>query len=632
MILELDLEFLYFSTGSVDDQTAVDLFNGKRVSHRRAEAAVRAATGSIVTNAKMAARCDRQYWFMGSVFAGGGFFNNFGSMDEADIVRLCELARDDPATTTGTFMSIVSNGETGQTDFVPDDMNAAPCFHARAGAAHAVSNNPHILAGWLTAQGRRPTRSIDPFLSSSVFGSGLTVGSLYDGVETVKPETRLRARRDGIEICPHDPVWPGLLSMSYDELIDASAQRIRTRMEILTNAPGNVSRVFDLTGGMDSRMILAALVGSGAIDQWSFNTLFEAPNPDGNFARHVAERWGLRRMLLAAMPLPRRPGLWAETRTQLFHSFGTENKRGYFPNFYQPNLLRVHGGFGELGGKNQDTKRFTKTPPGSDSFTSYVTTYLQAVARETEQVDFTADVLAWAEAHLGPEIEASMSAQVPEDLMPAVFYRRGKARSHYGMISHLRSLRLQYPDVLNDPYLTAAALKIGPEKSRFGKVNFDVIRKLGGDEIAAMPLVLARWNRQIFENWDDVKKFSKPPIQASSEPMFKQPCETVTAPGYLEEATLDEIWAPEPDDRIHLGRAVPRKALIGNLCIVARRLLDDAPMSDEVARFMSRKAVDTVVNADPHELVPNTANLNVVRFFIETEMWLRGLEQPYYAA
>jgi hypothetical protein len=170
-----------------------------------------------------------------------------------------------------------------------------------------------------------------------------------------------------------------------------------------------------------------------------------------------------------------------------------QNKIGIFPNQLSQHLVRLHGSHGELGGKCQDVKRFFRrldSPPARDTL---VASYLASLAAVGYDRILSPNGKAIARDMVSTRVDAILDEGHEIDAMPALFYARTKARAHQGMLSHLRSMRTNYPDVLNDPALVVLAMRTGPRKSMGGRVNFDLVRYLGGDEIAALPLAKTPW-------------------------------------------------------------------------------------------------------------------------------------------
>lgn len=641
--MDLVLEYLYFSHQSLTDEQALGIFNAKRISFRRAKECQALGAHGLVQNGQLAWENDQVFGLFGTAFVKNKFLNNFAARTEADTIKACRDIVEGAGNATGTFTAMIGDERSGDMEFYLDDLNSAPCFTARCGRAFAVSSNPHMLAGWMTAQGETPTRSIEPALSHMVFSSGLTTGNLFNEIAIVGPEERPAVVDGQLTMKRNDPVWPGLLDASYDELIEAGADLLRKRMTTLTETGEDQHRVFDITGGMDSRIVMAALIGAGAIEEWHFNSQKHVSHPDANYAQFVAEKYNLRRMRLMFLEKTR-PSPLAKSKLDLFMGFGSEPKGGNLINACRPSLIQVTGCFGELGGKSQDTSRFLPTH-ANGKFKRGLLNYLpfseQRRRRDllkfySEKIGlsgtkvFTGEIEDWSKRQFNAQIEGAMQYGVTLEQMPSVFYRRGKARSHFGIDAHIRGMRSQAVGVLNNPYLTAASIKVGVTQRSAGQVNFDLIRRLGGDEVAALPLADTRWKRSLFASNDDFQRFASVPISANSEQFFSR-----LAP--VDDGPEPELFDLNPDllaqasateDRAN-GTRIWKKPLhlrAERLVRTAQSLLDEGPVTSDIYQYLTETSLRAFIATDPTQCKSIGVMVHALEFFNFAEMWSRGSE------
>ncbi len=651
------MEYLYFSSRSLTNTQAVAIFNSRRASYRMADACLAVGPHGLVTNGQVAAEGSHIYALFGTAFVNNRFINNFAPRESFETIRACKDIRLNPQLASGIFTAIIADQGNGDAAFLLDDLNASPCFTVRHGQGFAISSNVHMLADWLAAQGVRATRTVEPALSHLVFSSGQTSGNLYHEIQMVRPEELPEVCDSRLRLVRNNPVWPSLLSASYDELIDEAARVIRQRIKLLTETGLNIFRVFDLTGGMDSRIILAAIIGSGVGSEWRFHNYYPPRHPDSNFSHFVAERFGIRQWPKeSAEILP----AFSKARVDLYLAFGTELKGAAHANLCRPDYLHVTGAFGELGGKNQDTSRFRvrqslkfekglalgiegpnarravsatsqSSRPDSAILTEYVETYLDHAGLLNDRFGFNPAMLSWARKSLRCQIEGARQADLDFDQMPVIFYRRGKARSHFGMDAYLRTMREQYSGVLNTPYATAAAVKIGSNKSRQGRINLDLIRRLGGDEIASLPLVDTQWHASLFSNDAERSFFMSKPVTSDSPPLFRDRILPDPSPSPEIVQFRSELWG---DKNSYLAtmqeeqsNSVPANRRIAELRTLAAYLLREGPVSREVAAYLPESSVRRLVASDPTAFGTVGSVIHVLQFFCQSELWMRGMEE-----
>lgn len=84
-------------------------------------------------------------------------------------------------------------------------------------------------------------------------------------------------------------------SVPREELVSLCVKDIRENVKAvaLSNIPMKIS---DVTGGMDSRMVLAAIIGSGYKEHFFFNTNGKYPNPDANVSNYLMKKYGLKKV------------------------------------------------------------------------------------------------------------------------------------------------------------------------------------------------------------------------------------------------------------------------------------------------------------------------------------------------
>lgn len=628
------MEYFLFSAQTLPPETATSIFNAHRISHDKAHPTHAVGPHGLVTNGVLEEEDGSLFAVFGTAFVGDNtVLNNFASRRPGETAAACRKIADNLQDRTGTFTAIAANASSGDTEIWLDDLNSAMCFVVRNGADFAVSSNVHMLAAWLRCQGVEPTRGIEPFLSHAVFGSGLTTGDLYQEIQILRAEERPVIENGKLVIKSNDPVWPDLLSASYAELVEEAGHRVKRRMTALTQMHDNDCRIFDVTGGQDSRIVLAAIIGGGMTDEWLIHNYLAPKHPDSNFARFVSETFNLRQVRLpktAATDL----SFATAIRLDVFHAMGAAANNGNLSRFRTPGLLHVNGGFGELGGKSQDTKRFRNFQKDMRTRVEFIDEYLLKLLAVTGDDGLTPAITEWTRHKLDTEIAASMGDRLELPDMPTVFYRRGKARSHFGVASHLRSMRCQNANVLSDPFLTAAALKLGPEKSSMGRINFDLICQLGGKDIAALPLVGSRWQRPMFETKAEFEEFSKPPITRQTPPLFAGSMKPVIGPDYEELALRSEIGRADAESPwstgINANWPAPDFGRESQFYQLAARLLEDAPTSPELAEYLPdaviRKTMTDVKAGAPLTGPDGRFHFTRLMLFCQAEIWLRGLE------
>lgn len=182
-----------------------------------------------------------------------------------------------------------------------DFSGLTPNYWARRDGLTIIANKPSIVALGLGE------RQVDPRALSWLVGHANIFGTATPmrGVRQIEPETLVRARRGRAPALTQLPsIWPEpgaplageVASAEWDDITHHLIENTRASLACF-DAPR-----LELTGGKDSRLILAltgALRDRSAIEAV---TSGRSDNPDVEVATHVAARFGVRHTRIAPPP------------------------------------------------------------------------------------------------------------------------------------------------------------------------------------------------------------------------------------------------------------------------------------------------------------------------------------------
>jgi len=171
----------------------------------------------------------------------------------------------------------------GELEVYSDPLGSYPLFETDAEGARWISNNAELLrelAG---------DHALEPAVLASVLGGGWSLSGdpLWAAVRrvprgTIRSHGPRRAERS-VELLPLERIVP-LLGDGLDP--DRAAGRLVAAVRALADWPGRPS-VVPLTGGRDSRLVLAAALVAGI--EFEIRTGGEPGEPDVEVARRLAE-------------------------------------------------------------------------------------------------------------------------------------------------------------------------------------------------------------------------------------------------------------------------------------------------------------------------------------------------------
>lgn len=169
-----------------------------------------------------------------------------------------------------------------------DDLGLRPIFHARTAAGELiVGTQPALLAALLGS-----TVSAESFSQASLIGYLLDDCTVFDDVRRLRPDQMIRigGAGSGERIGERDQRTQEQ-SSSRSELIDRVVDRVAESFE--------QGDALELSGGMDSRLVLAMGLSRGVRPQLAF-TIGDPADEDVRFAGQLCEHAGVEHVRLSA--------------------------------------------------------------------------------------------------------------------------------------------------------------------------------------------------------------------------------------------------------------------------------------------------------------------------------------------
>lgn len=234
----------------------------------------------------------------------------------------------------------------GDVEVAQDIIGAAHVYYGERDGLIAISNRSVLVAlalygGQLPA----PSHASLAWMLTNL-GAPFREVSLWEGITCLPMESRLSLR--GGVLTQHDePQDQHAARASWDQHFEDLCRRVG-QIARLPDAPCRLA----LTGGKDSRLVLAGLIGARALDRIDHAYLRARPeHPDVKVARQLAEQYGLRFELLPPAEAPDEPFLERLDR-HLFLTEGLVNPWDMKADLERAPWLMLHGNFGEsLRGK-----------------------------------------------------------------------------------------------------------------------------------------------------------------------------------------------------------------------------------------------------------------------------------------
>ena len=291
---------------------------------------------------------------------------------------------------------------------------------------------------------------------------------------------------------------------SFEELIEAAAEEILENIRAL-GAGAYSHRICDLTGGLDSRLVLAALLHEGMADRFLFVTSGKYPHPDDNVASMLRQRFGLTRAVGAHPPGTGETSMLDRMRTFLTRTFGSYTMLMNIGAEAPPTkeILRLHGGLGET------FRGFYTSNLGNPGHQRMKPFY-----REIDQRGFL----------LAPSTRKAQKAAVgewsktlerqgvqSEDLLDSAYIAQ-RNRYHFGLSWRAGNIARSSFHPLYSPAAIQAAYALPAEQRVANRVGYELMRRFHA-ELAELPFANEGWDPSLHE--------SAPPITRESGKLFE---------------------------------------------------------------------------------------------------------------
>lgn len=285
------------------------------------------------------------YVFSGTVLLG---------LDPADAVAFeqCTRAGDRSATGNFSFLDVRKEGDGRLRGTVlTDPFGLSQLFVARTGHGTILSNRYH-LAALAHRQLTRRSHVDVAALGTALFTDSVLTAQIgthrmpIEGIDMVPLGTEIALRDGRMTTVARRSV----AELDYRSLVERGCVAIRRNISAVLDHPAHSYTVMNLTGGMDSRILLAAVRSLGRSDEIRVDTRRLSDDADFAVAIQLAAASGLRYRDRPAGTLgPLAPaehlGMWRSQYLGTYHDLSISSNR---MTSGADNWARLIGGCGEL--------------------------------------------------------------------------------------------------------------------------------------------------------------------------------------------------------------------------------------------------------------------------------------------
>lgn len=561
------------------------------------------------------------FLFDGHVFHQNAFLHTSLGIDAADIAPVFHALETKAMNdVSGVFTLASVDLSSQQFKLYCDPLSQYPIASWESGDKYIVSNNVFLIEQFLHFYGHSLTRDPLCMLRNAIAVVNVSMTTPFKEVSFQPPRNVLIG---GEKLAREELfTWDYLCNptVSYSECIETAANRLKSKCDALIKAMPDHYFVSDLTGGMDSRLVLAALIAAGhekKVDYWCNNRY---PHPDGNVADHIIDKYNLNQGISLINKVNEDFTLGESIKRGLFRNRGARYKdwsglgKGYFPK-----LVRMNGCFGEIGRSNVYTHVFNNPELDLNNFSRELSQHLDKLGN--------ADVLTpeGKKRIVDPIHQTVIQMKdmgISRDYMSDMLYIDGRGRYHFGHYFSVITNLFISPCLIYDLNIVWANTHLNNEQKASGKVQFDLIRKLAGDELAIVPLADKTWSLSIIPKEMKKKFKSIKSITRHSEKLSNK------------ENTMNWKlgWPIDPDKRIKpkpcppfaKGRSIAWAQLPEYQALV-RELLDKMNGNELIFQYIDKQRLQLLAEQEPEEFEKDW-HVWSLQAIVGGLMWELGLE------
>jgi hypothetical protein len=466
---------------------------------------------------KIESRGNESYSYDGYFFSDKlehWFYSNFKELNFTDVFANAE-------TLSGNFSILKVNIEQNLVEIKPDVFGQNPVFYYDDENYKIISNNQQLVRSVLRQLGVKVEMNPMSVVFNVSYLSAFNNISPYREIRVLAPRSMITLRAGNISTHEYCSLKEFLHSdVEYDVLVDKICEDIKHRSNAIIDfaLKYNAHCIADLSGGVDSRMVLASFLSTGRHKELKYfcvnNSHPTGVSTDRQVADDLMDKYGLSfgegvtetSSSTASLVTCRGVDAKAKISRGILRYFGLlPYAFEDFGDTFMKNYIRVGGYCGEFTrapgpnlGKLVNTENLN-VESVTDSFFNHCTQQ----GKNNASVVLTDIALKEIRAEFFKYFSKVMSATTAPGAINALTYIENRAKHHFGLRSSLgNNCRVSITPII-DYRIPKLYQKMKYGEHFDNKIAFDIINKLGGVELAMAPFAEFRWSRNALGNLAD---------------------------------------------------------------------------------------------------------------------------------
>lgn len=413
-----------------------------------------------------------------------------------DVAAVLRDRAEDPeligASLRGALTLVLRDSSTGHRLLLADPFGGGIVFMWRDARRWCASSSLPTLVAFLSGHGVRLRKSLGYAAAVGLIGNGGLFPAPYEDVEVLPQFSYLRQVAGRFEIHRYSTRGEFFTvrrddAAHYRHMLEAVADDVVTNIDIYSRYPA-ADYISHLTGGLDSRTILAGLTRTEHLDKYSLFTSGPDYTPDVMVARQVASHFDLRVTDHSGLNVSIAPSSAAQAELwAMFETGGVLPGPAHSGMTGPPDSVVLSGGYSLL--RSYYGAEFDSHAPRADRERWLVDAMLGMASPYRKNFDgglFAASVVERVHAMAQDILNEVDDLELPADTLPDHAFFRLRSRYYTGEIQRSLSSFVHRGDALYSKNLLSLAYS-APRAQRIDNfVQLDLIRQLN-EELMLLP-------------------------------------------------------------------------------------------------------------------------------------------------
>jgi len=386
------------------------------------------------------------------------------------------------AGSSGSFTCVVYDSTDQSIYFLNDPLGGGMIFLYENAGMQALSVDILNMRSAVQGLGGQITRNILYEFAGFVTGSHCHGGDTpYHEIDLVEPGVGMKVSREGclskIDYGVNNYMYSGGAGKSYEELIDSGADAVEKTIAAAVDANAELL-LADLSGGFDSRLVLAGIASVGATSEVVIRSIKNSP--EWEYALGLANVYGMRITDFRGFdPAGTGPRTFFESSVAGARSSGGIITNDVAQNAIPARRIKLQGGYGEtfrtFNNWYYEDGDFSPSILGEHIWSWSNLYKIHIDGRPLFNIDYVLEALS---SKMDRFTSRARKYNIQNHEMSSFWYQQGRNRYWIGQQSYHTSRVLAQIDPLYSIDLIAAAYSLGFWDRKSNLVGLDAMLRL----------------------------------------------------------------------------------------------------------------------------------------------------------